>query len=76
MASTPNAKKDFERWDRLNHMSLMIMSTTFQKPLGIQNLKRLLRTRVLIPIINQEVNQKPHQGNVEQLLVQDEAWSS
>ncbi|KAH1064467.1 hypothetical protein J1N35_029454 [Gossypium stocksii] len=32
VASTPDAKRDFERWDPSNHMSLMIMNTTFQKP--------------------------------------------
>ncbi|KAH1129720.1 hypothetical protein J1N35_001098 [Gossypium stocksii] len=42
----PNAKRDFENWDRSNCMSLIIMSTTFQKPLGVQNLKRLVRSRV------------------------------
>ncbi|KAH1091184.1 hypothetical protein J1N35_018441 [Gossypium stocksii] len=44
-ASTLDAKRDFERWDHSNCMSLMIMSTTFQKPLGAHNLKRLLWLR-------------------------------
>ncbi|KAA3476081.1 retrovirus-related Pol polyprotein from transposon TNT 1-94 [Gossypium australe] len=43
--STPDAKREFERWDHSNHISLMIMSTTFQKPLRAHNLKRLLRPR-------------------------------
>ncbi|KAH1114708.1 hypothetical protein J1N35_008086, partial [Gossypium stocksii] len=29
-----------------NRMSSMIMSTTFQKPLGVHNLKRLLKLKV------------------------------
>ncbi|KAH1083077.1 hypothetical protein J1N35_022838 [Gossypium stocksii] len=50
------AKRDFKRWDHSNCLSLMILSTTFQKP-------------VLIPITDQEVNLEHQQDNDEQLPI-------
>ncbi|KAG8480618.1 hypothetical protein CXB51_024788 [Gossypium anomalum] len=43
--STPDIKRDFERWDRSNRMSLMIMKHSIPESLGTQNLKRLLRPK-------------------------------
>ncbi|KAH1031270.1 hypothetical protein J1N35_043444 [Gossypium stocksii] len=84
--STNYVKRDFERWDGSNHMCLMIMKHNILEAFrGIESVKITQANgfldkiekhfakndKVLIPIIDQEVNLEPQQDNVEQLPIQD-----
>ncbi|XP_012468894.1 uncharacterized protein LOC105786977 [Gossypium raimondii] len=85
--SNPEAKRDFERYYRSNCMSLMIIKHTIPEVFRNIELEEITHAKgfldeiekrfakndkVLIPIIDQEVNPKPQQENVEQLSIQDE----
>ncbi|XP_016699900.1 uncharacterized protein [Gossypium hirsutum] len=54
--STPNVKRDFERWDRSNRMSLMIMKHSIPKAFrGIES---------------EEITQYKGQGNVRESIIE------